>query len=245
MRIKPQLECLEDRLAPSASPFAPLNLYAGSLSNSSGTGGQVSGVLAEVPSNLFPSLPNSNSPGTVDLIGVGTNPSGGSEVLFITLSGSTGTWIGENPNGMQSGVALLNPGPAGPPGFLNLPNLTDLVLMGNASNGVTSIANLLVYPIGNTTTPPSNPPPPAPNPNAPMITDLNPSVGNPSQTVVITGINLNGATSVTFGGNSASIEADTPTLIEVMTPMHAAGTVDVSVTTPDGTATDPGGFFYT
>ena len=65
-------------------------------------------------------------------------------------------------------------------------------------------------------------------------------------TVVITGTHLLGATSVTFGGTPANLAACTvtDTSITCPTPPHAAGAVNVVVTTPGGTATSTGGFTY-
>jgi hypothetical protein len=70
-----------------------------------------------------------------------------------------------------------------------------------------------------------------------------PTVGGTS--LMITGTNLTGATAVTFGGTAAtSFTVDSATTIAVTAPSHAAGAVDVAVTTPDGTATSTGGFTY-
>src|SRR5438876_2913120 len=63
--------------------------------------------------------------------------------------------------------------------------------------------------------------------------------------VVITGTNLSGATSVTFGGSAATITGTSSTTVTVTTPAHAAGAVDVVVTTSGGTATSSGGYTYT
>ncbi len=63
--------------------------------------------------------------------------------------------------------------------------------------------------------------------------------------VNITGMNVIGATAVTFGGTAAtgiSIENDTALIAK--TPAHAAGLVYVNVTTPNGTAAGPGAYTY-
>ena len=49
---------------------------------------------------------------------------------------------------------------------------------------------------------------------------------------------------MTFGGTSATVVTNTATSITCTTPGHAAGVVDVAVTTPGGTATLVGGFTY-
>jgi hypothetical protein len=60
----------------------------------------------------------------------------------------------------------------------------------------------------------------------------------------ISGFNLGGATAVYFGTTRAVILSDTPTMIQVTAPAHAAGTVDVTVVTPAGTSpTSPGDQF--
>jgi alpha-tubulin suppressor-like RCC1 family protein len=55
--------------------------------------------------------------------------------------------------------------------------------------------------------------------------------------VTITGANLGGATAVKFGSNSAtSFKVNSETSITAVSPSHPFGTVDVSVTTPNGTS---------
>jgi hypothetical protein len=56
--------------------------------------------------------------------------------------------------------------------------------------------------------------------------------------VAIVGTKFIGATAVTFGGQPATnVTVVSPTVIAVVTPPHAAGTVDVEVATPSGVAT--------
>ena len=64
--------------------------------------------------------------------------------------------------------------------------------------------------------------------------------------VTISGTNFVGTSSVTFGGTAANLAACTVTdsLITCTTPAHAAGSVDVAITAPGGTATSTGGFTY-
>ncbi|HPA50336.1 MAG TPA: IPT/TIG domain-containing protein [Thermoanaerobaculia bacterium] len=70
-----------------------------------------------------------------------------------------------------------------------------------------------------------------------------PAAGGSS--VTITGTNLTGATAVSFGGSAAtSFTVDSATQIRATTPAHAAGAVDVTVTTPYGDATSTNGFTY-
>ncbi|MDN0196798.1 IPT/TIG domain-containing protein [Streptomyces sp. S.PNR 29] len=69
------------------------------------------------------------------------------------------------------------------------------------------------------------------------IPNSGPTAGG--NTVLLIGLNLGGATSVTFGGTPATIVSVDPSgfLVTVVAPPHAAGTVPVVVTTPAGTST--------
>jgi eukaryotic-like serine/threonine-protein kinase len=82
---------------------------------------------------------------------------------------------------------------------------------------------------------------------APAITSISPASAGESTTITlyIYGMNLSGATSVSFGteGNGAIISVSS-TEIEVTAP-EFCGTVNVTVTTPGGTATSPDQFSET
>src|SRR5204863_3264756 len=76
-------------------------------------------------------------------------------------------------------------------------------------------------------------------PVAPSVTGVTPSAGltTGGQTVTITGNRFTGATGVSFGGVAASsfiVKSDTQ--ITAVTPPHTVGTVDVSVTNPNGSS---------
>ncbi len=73
----------------------------------------------------------------------------------------------------------------------------------------------------------------------PMLTSVNGTTGSTSggALVTITGANLAGATAVDFGNSTATIVSDTATQIVANSPAAAAGTVDITVTTPAGTST--------
>jgi len=76
---------------------------------------------------------------------------------------------------------------------------------------------------------------------------VNPSSGTASggTGVTLTGTGLTGATSVTFGGGSAtSVNVIDSTTVTAVTPAHAAGAVDVMIATPGGGATLTNGFTY-
>src|SRR5439155_1483593 len=81
---------------------------------------------------------------------------------------------------------------------------------------------------------------------APTIGSISPN-GGPlagGQSVTISGTNLGNATSVAFGGTAGTITANSATSISVTTPAHAAGAVDVVVTTSGGAATSTNGYTY-
>lgn len=77
----------------------------------------------------------------------------------------------------------------------------------------------------------------------PTITQLTPADSSTLEgnSVVIQGTNLNGATAVSFGGTPAtSFSVNSKTQITAVTPAHAAGSVGVQVTTPEGSVTASG-----
>ncbi len=74
---------------------------------------------------------------------------------------------------------------------------------------------------------------------APAISSLSISLGDPlgGDTVVITGTALFGATAVAFGATAAtSFTVDSATQITAVSPAHAAGSVNIVVTTPEGSS---------
>jgi hypothetical protein len=82
---------------------------------------------------------------------------------------------------------------------------------------------------------------------APTVTAISPTSGPIAggTSVTITGTNFTGATSVTIGGAPATgVAVVSATSITATTPTHAAGTVDVAVTTPGGIGTGPGLYTY-
>ena len=78
---------------------------------------------------------------------------------------------------------------------------------------------------------------PAP-PAEPVVTQIAPTSGSTAggTSVTITGTGLAGASGVAFGTTAASIVSNTDTQIVATSPAHAAGLVDVRVTTPGGTS---------
>ena len=72
---------------------------------------------------------------------------------------------------------------------------------------------------------------------APTVTGVDPKSGTPAggTSVVITGSDLANASAVDFGGIPATVTADSATSITAISP-PGTGTVDITVTTPDGTS---------
>ncbi|MFJ2349987.1 IPT/TIG domain-containing protein [Streptomyces antimycoticus] len=80
----------------------------------------------------------------------------------------------------------------------------------------------------------------------PTISGLSPSSGstNGGDTITINGTNLADTKAVTFGGNPAHFGVIDSNTVTAITPPSPAGPADMTVTTPGGTATDPGAFTY-
>jgi len=82
---------------------------------------------------------------------------------------------------------------------------------------------------------------------SPTVTSVSPSSGSTSgnESVTITGTNFTNASAVKFDTLSAtSVVVVNATMITCLTPAHAAGLVDVSVTTPPGTGTGTDKYTY-
>ncbi|WP_348689065.1 putative Ig domain-containing protein, partial [Aeromonas bestiarum] len=82
----------------------------------------------------------------------------------------------------------------------------------------------------------------------PTLTSAAPNSGSTAgaTSVTLTGTNLTGATAVSFGGTAATgYTVNNATTITATTPAHAAGAVNVVVTTPGGSATLTNGYTYT
>jgi alpha-tubulin suppressor-like RCC1 family protein len=82
----------------------------------------------------------------------------------------------------------------------------------------------------------------------PAVTAVSPATGTIAggTTVTISGANLTGATSVMFGSTpAAGYTVESPNAITATAPAHAAGTVDITVTTPAGTSGSNSGDRFT
>jgi hypothetical protein len=139
----------------------------------------------------------------------GTNFSGATAVAFGGSAASSFT--------INSDSSLTAVAPAGSAGVV------DVTVTTNNGTSATSGSDQFTY-LG---TP------------APTVTGLSPNTGTTAggASVTITGTNFTGATGVTFGGvPAASYTVNSSTSITATAPPEAAGTVDVTVTTPSGTS---------
>lgn len=83
--------------------------------------------------------------------------------------------------------------------------------------------------------------------NLPEVLSVTPNFGQElgGETIRVVGASLNGAYKVKFGGvSSGRVTAIDKNTLEVVTPLHMAGTVDVTVTTNLGTGRLAGAFTY-
>jgi hypothetical protein len=83
--------------------------------------------------------------------------------------------------------------------------------------------------------------------DAPNVASISPNRGTTlgGTITTITGTGFNGATAVTFGGTAAAaFQVLNDTTIRATTPPHAAGAVDLVVTTPESTSTLTEGFGF-
>jgi hypothetical protein len=140
------------------------------------------------------------------------------EVTAVTFGGTLGSSLA-----VDSATSIRVRTPSHAPGAV------DVVVM--SPNGSATIANGFTYVVPDV---------------RPTIVEVNPAIGDifGGTPVTITGTNFLGVTSVTFGGTAATVMFSDATTILVTAPAHAAGLVDVVVTTPDGTATLEDGFKY-
>jgi hypothetical protein len=82
---------------------------------------------------------------------------------------------------------------------------------------------------------------------APMLTSVSPNSGPIAggTSVTLYGTNLAGTTAVSFGGVAATnLTVVNNSTVTATAPAHAAGAVDVQITTSGGTATRAGGYTY-
>jgi Bacterial Ig-like domain (group 3)/Autotransporter beta-domain/IPT/TIG domain len=184
-------------------------------------------VTATGGTNAANSLYTYVAPPTVSAISPSSGPTAGGTSVTITgtgFTGATGVTIGGT---AATSVTVVS--------STSITAVTPVHSVGTASvlvtttGGTNSANTLFTYVAG------------------PTIGTIAPS-GGPiagGTSVIITGSSLSGATAVTFGGVAATaFTVNSATQITATTPAHAAGAVDVVVTTPGGNATSTGGYTY-
>lgn len=156
------------------------------------------------------------------------SPAGG-VVFTLSNSGNTMTATASSlPAGASSTILLFALAPNSGATFTTSAAVSSTTADPASANNTASIATNVVV-------------------TAPAIGGVSPFSGPTAggQAVTITGANLDGATAVSFGGAAATISSKASTAITVTTPPHAAGAVDVVVTTAGGSATASGAYTYT
>jgi hypothetical protein len=155
----------------------------------------------------------------VDSISPSFGPAAGGTLVTINGEGflnTTGVTFGAT----SATFALVNDGeivataPAGS-------GTGDVVVEGLGGDSATSAADQYTY-----------------TPGPPTVTSLSPTAGPLAGgvSVVLTGSGFTGATAVSFGANAALFAVNNSTQITATLPAGAAGTADVTVTTPNGTS---------
>ncbi len=155
----------------------------------------------------------------------GTNFIGTTSVDFGALSATSFSVIS------ATQIEAIDPGEP--------PASVDVTVTTQQGTSQTSPQDLFTY---------NSPPPPPPSNLPPSVTGLSPNNGYVSggTQVTISGTNFSGATSVDFGGTSAtSFSVISPSEIEATNPGESVGSVDVTVTTPQGTSPTSGQDLFT
>jgi hypothetical protein len=148
---------------------------------------------------------------------------GGSPVMVMgtNLGGATAVYFGTTPAIIQgispSSVSVMLPAHAA--------GTVDVTVVTPAGTSPTSPADQFTYQGGVGS-------------GGPVILTVSPKSGPTTGGLpaLIYGSNLDGAIAVYFGTTAAAIVSDNATTMEVRLPAHAAGTVDVTVVTPNGTS---------
>jgi hypothetical protein len=155
-------------------------------------------------------------------------PTSGGNSVTITGSGFTGA-SNVNFGGVGAGFTVNNDGSitaTAPPGSAGS---VDVTVTTNGETSPISFADVYTYVV------------------RPIVTGLSPSAGATSggNAVSISGSGFSTASVVTFGGVGAGFVINTDASITAFAPAHAAGTVDVTVTSPGGTSATSSADLYT
>jgi hypothetical protein len=155
---------------------------------------------------------------TITAISPHVGPAVGGTSVIITgnnLSGALAVYFGDVPatNFINSDTQITATAPAGT-------GTVDVTVVSTGGTSATSSADQFTYV------------------SAPIVASVSPYAGPTAggTSVTITGANFSGATAVNFGGVAGTIVSNTDTQIVATSPAGSAGTVDVTVTTADGTS---------
>ena len=175
--------------------------------------------------------PITPEPPVVYTIAPNSGPTAGGQTVAITgngfVDGATSVTIGgvTVPAGQ---VSVISPTAISFPTPAHVAGAVDVTV--TTPNGTSSPALQYTYVSGPVT------------PQPPVALQLNPTSGpvTGGQTVAVTGIGfVPGQTTISIGGvvvPAAGVAVSSPTALTFTTPAHAAGPVDVTVTTPNGTS---------
>jgi len=184
----------------------------------------VTGSASSAPAITSVSPNSGPTTGGTSVTITGTNFTGATAVSFGGTAATSFT--------VNSATSITATSPARSAGTV------DITVTTSGGTSSTSAADQFTYTAAPTPTP------------APAITSVSPTSGPDTggTSVVITGTNFSGATAVSFGGTAAtSFTVNSGTQITATSPAHAAGAVDIRVTTSGGTSAITAGdqFTYT
>jgi hypothetical protein len=207
-------------------------------------GGTAATGVAVVNATTITAVTPAHAAGMVDVVVTTLAGTGTGSRLYTYVAPPTVISIAPTSGPTQGGTAVTLTG-------TNLIGATKLTLGGTAATGVTvvnaatitavtpahaaGVVNVAVTTAGGTVTGSGLYTYVAP----PTVTSIAPTTGTTlgGTSVTLTGTNFTGATALTFGGTAATgVTVVNATTITAMTPAHAAGTVELVVTTPGGTA---------
>jgi hypothetical protein len=146
----------------------------------------------------------------------------GTPALALTVTGTD----------FQSGASLLWNGTAKPATVADSAHLTAAIAASDLVNPGT-VDIVVKNPDGTVSSPALVLTILAPSPLITAITPASGGIGG-NEMAMISGAHFQPGLTVTFGGTNATVTDVTGTMIAVTTPAHAAGQVDVTVTSPDG-----------
>jgi hypothetical protein len=212
------------------TPVPNVNIF-GYNGNVAGVTQPVGSQTANGTSLATAALVTANLPvPTVTNVSPNSGPPSGATVVTITgtnFTGATAVNFGAN---LATGVTVTNAtsitatAPAGVAGTI------DVTVTAPGGPSATGAADHYTYG------------------TAPSVASLSPTVGSTAggTSVTITGANFTGATAVAFGTKAATgFTVNSATQISAVAPAAATGTVDVTVTSPNGTSATGSGDKYT